>query len=247
MRNRVMVGLVFVLALGVQTVLARTTATNAHTLAEIQDKMYHAKVHKSGQVTATYANGIATLAGTVDNVAAKQDAERAARKVDGVKQVVNKIQVFADDLTPRQMVEQARKQVVTYYAYGIFDNVQLESQGNKLIVSGQVNQPFKKSDLGNILARVRGVATLENNLEVLPTSTFDDNLRFRVARAIYGSDALFTYGNRAVPPIHIIVKNGNVTLEGAVGSKMDRQMAEFAARNAGLSFSVTNNLRVEKA
>jgi hyperosmotically inducible protein len=247
MRNRVMVGLAMVLALGVQTVLARTTPTSAQTLAEIQDKVYHAGVFKRGQVAVAYDQGVATLTGTVDNLGTKQDAERAARKVDGVASVVNNIRVEADDFTPRQMLEKARKQVVTYYAYGIFDNVQLEAQGNKLIVSGQVTQPFKKSDLGNILMRVRGVASLENNLEVLPVSPFDNNLRYRVARAIYGSNALFTYGNRAVPPIHIIVKNGNVTLEGAVGSKLDRQLAEFAARNAGLSFSVTNNLRVDKA
>jgi hyperosmotically inducible protein len=110
-----------------------------------------------------------------------------------------------------------------------------------------VTQPYKKTDLGNILARIRGVATLENDLEVLPVSTFDNNLRWAVARAIYGSPALSLYGNRAVPPIHIIVKNGHVTLEGAVGSKLDRQLAEFAARHAGLSFSVVNNLRVDRA
>jgi hyperosmotically inducible protein len=247
MRNRVMVGMAMVLALGVQTLLARTTLTSAQTLAQIQDKVYHAGVFKHGQVAVAYDQGVATLTGTVNNLGAKQDAERAARKVEGVTRVVNNIQVATDDFTPPQMLEKARKEVVTYYGYGIFDNVQLEAQGDKLIVSGQVTQPFKKSDLGNILARVRGVATLENNLEVLPISAFDDNLRVRVARAIYGSNALFTYGNRPVPPIHIIVKNGNVTLEGAVGSKLDRQMAEFAARNVGLSFSVTNNLRVDKA
>jgi len=245
MRNRVILVLVLVLGSAAPTLFAGST--DAQTLAEIQDKMYHARVHKYGQVTATYANGTATLTGTVDNLGTKRAAERAARKVDGVKDVVNNIRVHADDFTPHQMLAKARKEVVTYYAYGIFDNVQLEARGDKLIVSGQVTQPFKKSDLGNILERVRGVAALENNLEVLPLSTFDDGLRFRVARAIYGSNALYRYGNRALPPIHIIVKNGNVTLEGVVGSRLDRQLAEVAARQVALSFSVTNNLRVEKA
>ncbi len=247
MRKRVILGLALFFGLGMQSMFARTQATDAQILANIQDKVYHANVFKHGDVTTTYANGVATLSGTVDNLGTKLDAERAARKTDGVTKVVNNIQVRVDDFTPRQMLEKARKEVVTYYAYGIFDNVQLKAENGKLIVSGQVTDPFKKSDLGNILARVRGVATLENNLEVLPVSNFDDSLRIKVARAIYGNGPLFIYGNRAVPPIHIIVKNGHVTLEGVVGSKLDSSLAELAARNVGLSFSVVNNLHVERS
>ena len=244
MKKRLILGMVFIVGLGIQTAWARAQATDAQTLAAIQDKIYHTNAFKHGRVTATFENGVATLTGTVDNLGSRTDAERAAGKVDGVTRVINTIQVRAEDFTPQQMVEEARKQVVTYYACGIFDNIQLEAQADKLIVTGQVTQPFKKSDLTKILARVKGVATFENNLEVLPLSTNDDRLRTQVAQAIYGSSSLVNYGNRALPPIHIIVKNGNVTLEGAVGSKMDRQLAEFAARSTPLSFSVTNNLRV---
>jgi len=246
MRGKRFFGLALALGLTAQTALAGARATDAQTHADIQDKVHHAKVHQHGQVAVTYANGVATLTGSVDNLGTRLDAERAARKVDGVAQVVNNIKVEADDVSPRQIFEKARKEVVTYYGYGIFDNVQLAVEGEKLVVSGQVTQPFKKSDLGRILARVRGVAALENNLEVLPNSFHDNSLRFSVARAIYGSNALFLYGNRAVPPIHIVVKNGHVTLEGTVGSKLDRSLAEFAARSAGLSFSVANNLYVDR-
>ena len=245
-RNGVWV-LALSVGLAVPAVFAGSQGSDVRLQAELQDKVYHTQVFKHGQVAVSYANGTATLTGTVDNLGSKMDAERAARKVTGVAQVVNNIQVKADDVTPREMLERARKEVVTYYAYGIFDNLQLAAEGDRLVVSGQVTQPFKKTDLGNILARVRGVAAIENHLEVLPVSHFDDDLRGSVARAIYGSDTLFTYGNRALPPIHIIVKNGNVTLEGAVGTKLDRQLAEVTARSAGLSFSVVNNLRVDRA
>ena len=244
MKKQLILGLAFIVGLGIQTAWAREAATDAQTLAAIQDKIYHTNAFEHGQVAAKFENGVATLSGTVDNLGSRQDAERVAAKVDGVTRVINNIQVRAEDFTAQQMLEEARKQVVTYYAYGIFDNIQLEARGDKLLVTGQVTQPFKKSDLTKILTRVKGVATLENNLEVLPLSTNDDRLRMQVARAIYGSSSLITYGNRPLPPIHIIVKNGNVTLEGAVGSKMDKSLAEFAARSAGLSFSVTNNLRV---
>jgi hyperosmotically inducible protein len=241
--------LILVLALGlaVPAAFAGTENIPSRVTAELQDKIYHAKVFNHGTVQVVFDNGVATLTGTVDNLGSKLDAERAARKVKGVTQVVNSIRVSADDVTPRQMLEKARHEVVMYYGYTIFDNVQLEAKGDNLIVSGQVTQPFKKSDLGNILSRVRGVANLQNNLEVLPLSTFDDQLRFALARAIYGRSGFELYAVQANPPIHIIVKNGNVTLEGAVGNQLDKTLAEVAARNVGLSFSVTNNLRVDKA
>ena len=159
---------------------------------------------------------------------------------------MDNIQVRAEGVDDQQILEQARHEIVMYYAYGIFDNVNLEAHNGTLTVSGQVTQPFKKTDMGNILERVKGVAALQNNLEVLPLSTFDDRLRLQVARAIYGDPFFIHYANQALPPIHIIVKNGNVTLEGVVASTMDRTKAEMAALHAGLSFSVVDNLRVEK-
>jgi hyperosmotically inducible protein len=245
MRHIKLLFLVVLVSLAGRPAFGGTQGPEATTAASLEDKIYHARVFDHGQVQATYEQGVATLTGTVDNLGSKLDAERAARKVEGVKQVVDNIQVRADDISPRQILEQARKQIVTYYAYGIFDAVTLQAEGDKLVVSGQVTQPFKKQDIGNMLVRVKGVATLENDLEVLPTSVFDDQLRFAVARAVYGDPFFVHYANQPLPPIHIIVKNGNVTLEGVVATPLDRTKAEMAARFAGLSFSVTNNLRVD--
>jgi hyperosmotically inducible protein len=186
----------------------------------------------------------------VDNLGSKLDAEKAARKVRGVTQVVDNIQVRAEGFGVQQILEQARHEIVTYYAYGIFDNVDLSTHNGTLVVSGQVTQPFKKVDMGNILERVKGVAAIENienNLEVLPNSMFDDRLRLQVSRAIYADPYFIHYADQALPPIHIIVKNGNVTLEGVVATTMDRTKAEMAALHTGLSFSVVDHLQVEKS
>jgi len=243
MRNK-MFSLPLFLVLAAVTTWAGAPPTETQITAGIQSKIYHAQVFKHGDVHVTYDNGVATLTGTVDNLGSKLDAEKAARKVKGVTSVVDNLVVRADDVSERQMLEQARHEILTYYAYGIFDNINLEAQGSKLIVSGQVTQPFKKADIGNFLTRVKGVAEVANNLEVLPTSNFDDRLRLQVARAIYGNPYFIHYADQALPPIHIIVKNGNVTLEGVVANQMDRIRAEMAARGTGLSFGVVDNLRV---
>lgn len=218
----------------------------AQITAEITDKLYHAQILKHGQVQVNFDNGIATLSGSVDSFGVKMDAERAARKVDEVRQVVDDLQVRADDVTPQQILEKARHEILTYYAYTIFDNIELGTQGNTLVVNGQVTQPYKKGDIGNFLAHIKGVAQLQNNLEVLPLSGFDDTARIQIARAIYGDPFFTYYGNQALPPIHIIVKNGDVTLVGVVATQMDKQKAAMDALNAGTFFSLKNDLHVER-
>lgn len=219
--------------------------SNAAIVADIEDLLYHAHVYDHGQVHAAFADGVATLTGTVDSYGAKLDAERAASKQQDVVQVVDQITVDTDDISPEQILQKARHDILTYYAYTIFDYITLQTEGNKLIVGGAVDQPFKKADIGNFLARIKGVSELVNNIEVLPTSNYDDELRIQIARAIYDDPYFVQYADQANPPIHIIVKNGNVTLYGVVNSEVDKEKAATDARFAGTFFSLTNNLQVE--
>ncbi len=234
------------LMLGAGMALAGPPTVDTQTMDGIQSRLDHAKVNQHGDVQVTFDRGVATLTGTVDNLGSKLDAEKATQKAPGVSQVVDNIQVRAQGVDDQQILKQARHEINMYYAYGMFDNVNFEVSNGALSVGGQVTQPFKKVDMGRILERVKGVTVLQNNLEVLPTSQFDDRLRLQVARAIYGNPFFTPYANLALPPIHIIVKNGNVTLEGVVISEMDRTKAGMVANLAGLSFSVVNNLRVVK-
>jgi hyperosmotically inducible protein len=234
------------LAIAVQVAFAKKHDDSpAQITARIEDKLYHAQVYKHGDVQVSVDNGVATLTGTVDCVGVKMDAERAARKVDDVTDVIDNINVHAEDVTPRQIVEQARKDILTYPWFTIFDWITLDIQGERLIVNGQVTQPYKKQDIGNFLAHVKGVGELDNNLEVLPVSEYDDSLRIAIARAIYNDPYFIHYRDQALPPIHIIVKNGNVTLEGVVADPLDRAKAEADARLAATFFNFTDNLRLE--
>jgi len=109
-----------------------------------------------------------------------------------------------------------------------------------------VSRPTLKSDAENVVKKIEGVEHVKNEIEVLPTSPNDDRIRRAVFRAVYGNPTLERYALQAVPPIHIIVKNGNVTLVGVVASEGDKNMAGLKANGVPGVFGVTNNLQVEK-
>jgi hyperosmotically inducible protein len=111
---------------------------------------------------------------------------------------------------------------------------------------GQVTRPTLKSDAENVVKKIEGVEHVDNQIEVLPVSPNDDKIRRAVFRAIYSDPTMDRYSIQAVPPVHIIVKNGNVTLEGVVATEADKNIAGIRANGVSGVFSVTNNLRVEK-
>ncbi len=130
--------------------------------------------------------------------------------------------------------------------FGIFDNLQFHVDGATVTLLGQVNRPVLRSDAVNVVKRIEGVSAVNDQIEVLPLSNFDDQLRVRVARTVYGQSALNRYALGAHPTIHIIVKNGNVTLEGVVSRQMDSTIANLQANTVPGVFTVTNNLHLEK-
>ena len=146
-----------------------------------------------------------------------------------------------------RIYKEVRHELVMLPYYGVFDNLsyKVDPDGTVTLI-GQVSRPTLKSDAENSVKRIEGVEKVVNNLEVLPTSGNDDQIRRATYRAIYGNSVLSQYQLRAVPPIHIIVKNGHVTLEGAVARQMDKQIAGMQANGVHGAFSVTNNLVVDE-
>jgi hyperosmotically inducible protein len=155
----------------------------------------------------------------------------------------DKAQKHAGDLSWTE--REVRHQLVLLPYYSVFDNLEFKVEGSKVILMGQVVRPTLKSDAENVVKKVEGVDTVVNNIEVLPLSPADDDIRRAEFRAIYSTPQLERYSLQAVPPIHIIVKNGHVTLEGVVASQADKDIANIKANGVPGVFSVTNNLRVE--
>jgi hyperosmotically inducible protein len=144
----------------------------------------------------------------------------------------------------QNLIKEVRHQLVLLPYYSVFDNLSFQVQGSKVILMGQVVRPTLKSDAEAAVKSIEGVSSVENNIEVLPVSPMDDQIRRAVYRAIYGDPALSRYALSAVPSIHIIVKNGNVTLEGVADNETDKNLAGLRANGVPNVFSVKNNLVV---
>jgi hyperosmotically inducible periplasmic protein len=148
----------------------------------------------------------------------------------------NKLQIFRD----------VQRQVLRYAHFTVFDSVGAEIHDNGVLtLTGKVTMPYKRDDIEQRVSRVAGVQRIENKIEVLPVSQFDDDLRWGIARAIYSNPAFSNYAGTVNPPVHVIVERGRVTLEGVVNSEVERAVARSIAGSSG-AFEVKNELKLDK-
>lgn len=146
--------------------------------------------------------------------------------------------------TPGDLTAQVRHALVTLPYYGIFDDLSFRVDAGTVTLFGEVTRPVLKSDAENVVKRIEGVTAVKNEIEVLPLSTFDDRIRLATYRAIFGYAPLNRYALGAQPSVRIIVKNGNVTLEGFVANSGDKALVNIRANQVPGVFSVTNDLRI---
>lgn len=197
------------------------------------------------------------------------------RIVSGVLSLSLAVPLLAQDTTSLDAKQQAvqklavevRKQIVKLSEYGVFDNIHFAIKGgDTVILRGQASRPILKSSVENVVKKIEGVKSVDNEIEVLPLSANDDRIRAAVYASIYGYAPLQKYtSNRAGPrgpsvahraggitndppigyhAIHIIVRNGNVTLTGVVDSETDASLAQIRANSVSGVFSVDNDLQV---
>lgn len=146
-----------------------------------------------------------------------------------------------------RLEQEIRHELVMLPWLSVFDNVNFQVEGNHVVLTGQVVRPTLRSGAENVVKRIEGIEQVTNNIEVLPLSPFDDDIRISAWNAIYGYGPLSRYGLNPVAPIRIVVKNGNITLQGVVANSQDSQLAYMRVRQIPSAFSVTNDLRVENA
>lgn len=146
----------------------------------------------------------------------------------------------------QRLAQEVRHELVMLPYYSVFDDLGFQISGSTVTLVGQVVRPTLKSDAEGVVKNVEGVSQVVNKIEVLPLSPMDDQIRRAMLRTIYGDPQIGTrYGNQALPSIHIIVKNGNVRLEGVVANEFDKNLINIRARSVPSVFAVDNQLIVE--
>lgn len=202
-----------------------------------------AERHLDG-VEARVDAGDVTLTGEVANLRQKLAAERLAGDVEGVTEVHNWITLRPADATE---IHAALQKVMDQYPfYDVFDWVEAVPNGSEVTLTGWVYQPWHRESIGQRVEAIPGVTEVRNGIEVLPVSSFDDQLRAQAARLIYGDLAFSQYFDTPNPPIHILVRNGKVTLQGVVHNDAERRLAETLVRNGTMSFGVVDGLRTQR-
>ena len=151
------------------------------------------------------------------------------------------------DAASSRIEREVRHELLMLPYYTVFDNLAFRVDGGAVTLLGSVTRPALKDDAERVVKKIEGVENVKNEIHVLPLSPIDDRIRLAAFRAIYGTPALNRYAHQAMPPIHIIVEDGNITLEGVVANEMDLNLAYMKARAVHGAFSVTNNLKTEKA
>ena len=151
---------------------------------------------------------------------------------------------FAQDRRDVRLADDIGRSLTGYTRLTIFDDVNASVENGMVVLTGKVTMPYKKNDLEKRIAKIDGVRGFRSDISVLPVSQFDDQLRYRVSRAIYGNSSFWNYAAMATPPIHIIVEGGHVTLAGIVNSHVERMLARSLATGFG-EFSVTNALKTD--
>ncbi|MGH9738961.1 MAG: BON domain-containing protein [Candidatus Acidiferrales bacterium] len=143
------------------------------------------------------------------------------------------------------LIKEVRHVLVMQPFYTVFDNLAFKVEGEKVTLMGQVVRPALKSDAASSVKHIEGVTSVDNQIKVLPPSTSDNRIRLALYRAIYSAPGFEKYEIQAVPPIHIIVDFGHVTLTGVVADQMDKTVAVMRAKQVPGTFEVKDELRVD--
>jgi hyperosmotically inducible periplasmic protein len=251
MKNR---GFSFSMALMAFVVLLSMTALAATGRydQQIQQAVSH-KIQGAKQLQAVNSiveDGIVTLSGSVNLYRDKLEAAKKAKKADHVTGVRNNI-VVAGQTVPDNQLQQKLAKKLAFDRVGYFDNtfnyLALNVKDGVVTLTGDTVWDVPKDSALDLIARTPGVKGVVSDVTVLPTSSFDDSIRVRTARAIYRDSVLGRYASDPVHPIRIVVDNGHVTLYGKVQSTMDKNIAGIRANSVPGAFSVDNKLVVDRS
>src|SRR5262245_41098205 len=211
----------------------------------VEYRLHETGMQRENKLQVMVDDHMVTLSGSVLSMYEKRRAEQIARSAPDVSGVENKLKVEGGRESQQDIANDVTKSIRSHAFFDVFDWVEGEVNGGVVTLRGAVREPWRRKEYERLAESASGVVEVKNEIEVLPTSSFDDQVRVAAARAIYEDPRFARYANRSLPPIHIIVNNGKVFLKGAVANQIDKQLAETLVRTEVLSFDVVNELKVD--
>ena len=187
-----------------------------------------------------------TLSGEVETLEQKDKAARIVAKIEGVENVVNRIEVRETTDKDFQVRKRVARELLYYPYYSMFDSVEVGYAGGVAVLGGYVTQPWKKDEMEKRARKVEGVREIQNRIEVLPVSGFDDDLRYTISRLLGRDSRYFDLVERYPAPLHFVVKDARITIEGVVVSEVDHRAIESLVRQGTLALKVTNRLKTDR-
>jgi osmotically-inducible protein OsmY len=195
------------------------------------------------QLQVTFERGSATLKGKARNVFQKNRAIELALAEPEVENVDTDIEIAAPE-SDQKLGEEVIKEIRKYSRFTVFDDCSAFVKEGRVAIFGWVTEPYKKTEIEKRLHKIVGIQEFKNDLEVLPVSSADQNLRNALFRRLYSDPMFSNFASMPIPPIHIIVSRSRVILTGVVGTQMEKQKAESIIRGTPGVLSLDSKLRI---
>ncbi|MGH9319750.1 MAG: BON domain-containing protein [Vicinamibacteria bacterium] len=239
-KGKTILAAVLILVFAASVASAHDSTTDEAIRAAVEDKL-DSKDLRGPSIEVR--DGVVTLTGKSRSVWAKNRAVELSMGTEGVIAVEDETEIARGE-SDQKVAEAVAKAVNRYSYFTIYDDVSLQIEEGHVTLMGRVTMPYKSEEIGERVAKVLGVTSVDNQIETLPVNIGDQRLRAALLYRIYGDSTFREYAHRVNPPIHIIVERGRVALTGAVRSEVEKRKAEHIARSTFGVFSVENRLQV---
>lgn len=211
----------------------------------ILDRLQRHGLLKNNDITVAVKDTVVTIGGTVATLHQKRQAEREAKEVADSYGLVDNLSVKSIKISDHDLYARVVKQLQNNVFYSIFDWVSLDVNNGRVTLAGWVDEPWHKPQFEHEVERVPGVTSIDNRIKIESGSQFDDDIRYKAAKLIYDDPFYDAYSSIPGAPIHIVVNNGDVTLEGMVSTSFQKNWAKNAIYSNTNAFNVYDNLQVE--
>ena len=210
----------------------------------IEDRLANKGFLQGNNIQVTVVDGKILLDGTVNSIGDKRHVERIVHHISSSSIVDNRLQIAGRPISDSALTANVKEAIDNSIFYGVFDWVTVKAKDGVVTLGGVASEAWAEDSFMSVAETVRGVKEVVDEIELLPVSIRDDEIRHIASRAIYREIYYEPLSMAPNPPVHIIVHNGDVILEGWVHSDLERMEAETLVETNTMAAKITNNLDI---